>query len=222
MAVPCLLCAPTPAVAANWLSALQIPGIGGGATAVACGRCERDAYEAVRAIAAHAGIGLCDWTVLRLDPTLAEPFAHIVLVDPPPSAELESLAMRGAGFAHRGWGAAEIELALRVYDTELNPHPGLTEIYRALRDQPDQTAEGNALVAVLGGSGRFPRSPESAARCVRVLSELGVVGGLSASARVLGVVSSEKTQLETSSAFRAHRERHEESTRFLQSMRHPQ
>ena len=195
---------------------------GGGTTAVACGRCERGAYEAVRAIAAGAGIGLCDWTVLRLDPTLAEPFGHIVLVDPPPSAELESLALRGAGFVHRVWGAAEIELALRVYDAELNPHPGLAEIYRALRDQPDQTAEGNALLAVLGGSGRFPRSPESAARCVRVLSELGVVGGLTASARVLRVVSSEKTQLESSSAFRAYCERHKESTRFLQSMRHPQ
>ncbi len=203
------------------VESLAHPGRFGGATAVvACGRCEEAGREAIRALSSGSGLGLCDWSVLRLGPELADGFTHVVLVDPPPFAHLEDLVLGGNGFLHRAWGPESVELALRVHEAEWDPRPGLAEAYRALRAANGSASEGDRLVAILAGSGRFPRTPESAARCVRVLGELGLIRGPGAGARELRVVSSERTELERSAAYAAYRERHEEGTRFLESMRH--
>jgi hypothetical protein len=51
------------------------------------------------------------------------------------------------------------------------------------------------LREALGGPGRFPRTPEAAARCVRVLAELGIArGGGSGGDRWLRVVSSGRAE----------------------------
>ena len=187
---------------------------------VACSRCERAAREELSASATHAGLALCDWTVLGLDRTLGEPFEHIVLVDPPPFPYLADLVIQGNGFLHRSWATEDVDLALRVHDAEWGARQALAEIFRGLSAADGRSAGDDALVTILAGSGRFPRSPESSARCVRVLDELALIARPEGHARELRVVSSERTELERSAAFSAFRERHAEGTRYLESMRH--
>ncbi len=194
---------------------------GGAAAALACGRCNEAAREAIAALSGDPGLALCDWAVLGLDPELAGRFPHVVLVDPPPFAHLADLVAGGDGFLHRCWGSEDVELALRVHEIEWDPRPALADVFRMLRAEPGRAAEGDRLMAVLAGSGRYPRSPETAARTVRVLEELALIGRTAPGARKLRVVSSERTELERSAAYAAYRDRHEEGTRFLETMRHP-
>jgi hypothetical protein len=198
---------------------------GGGRAVLACARCAlAEMSERVRALAATGpGLVLADWGALTLDPSLPSRFGHVVLVDPPPSAHLEGLAGAGEGYLHLAWGDAEVELALRVHDSEWPLRQGLAATYRALREAA--TANGGAataepLVRALAGDGKHPRTPEQAARRARVLDELGLLRWHgSGTSRTLGVVSSEGQDLERSEAFRAYRARHEEGKRFLRSKR---
>jgi single-stranded-DNA-specific exonuclease len=198
---------------------------GGGQAVLACGRCAAaEMSERVHTLAVTGpGLVLADWGALTLDPSLPSRFAHVTLVDPPPSAHLEALAGAGKGYLHLAWGDAEVDLALRVHDTEWPLRQGLAATYRALREAA--TANGGAataepLVRALAGDGRHPRTPEQAARRARVLDELGLLRWHgSGTSRTLGVVSSEGQDLERSGAFRAYRARHEEGKRFLSSKR---
>jgi hypothetical protein len=146
----------------------------------------------------------------------------VVLVDPPPFGYLESLAARGgespwsAGYLHPAWGPAELDLARRVHAAEWDMGETLPRVFRALRSV--EAAAGDSLVALLEGSGRHPRSAEQSARSVRVLVELGLLAwAQDGGERGLRVVSSERTDLERSAAYRAYRSRHEEGERFLSS-----
>ena len=67
---------------------------------------------------------------------------------------------------------AEVEFARAVARAALDLRPSLIGLYRALRDRP---VAGADLERVLRGDGAQPRSPEVAARMVRVLRELGLV-----------------------------------------------
>lgn len=196
---------------------------GGGDCALACGSCsEAGISDRVGSIAAAGhGLALVDWAALQLAPELASAFEHVVLVDPPPEPRLEALAGQGEGYLHLAWGAPELELALRVHEAEWPLRPALAACFRRLRDADAGDGEAitqELLPPLLAGSSRHPRSPEQAARPVRVLEELGLVhwqrGGTS---RALGVVSSKETDLELSAAFRAFRARYEEGRRFLNS-----
>ena len=200
---------------------------GGGDAVHACGHCSRDGIrDRVAALAANGrGLVLADWRALALAPALSSGFEHVVVVDPPPFVELEAIAAAGEGYLHLAWGAAEIELALRVHDAEWPLRPALAAGFRALREA--SAAEGGPiaaerLIAALAGEGGHPRTAEQAARRARVLEELGLLQwhGTGAS-RSLGVVSSEGQELDRSGAFRAYRARHEEGKRFLSSKRQP-
>ena len=96
----------------------------------------------------------------------------------------------------------------------------LIAAFRDLRDAGE--AGGEELLAALRGSGRFPRSPVTAARCLRVLGELELVQGTAdgGGGRV-GVVSSEGTELERSPAYRAYGARHQEALRYLERRKNP-
>jgi hypothetical protein len=103
------------------------------------------------------------------------------------------------------------------WDAEWDLRGPLADVYRSLlaaelSDEP--------LRKALVGTARYGRSAEAAARSVRVLRELGIVSGCDdGDARSLRVVSSEKTKLELSAAFRAYSEIHQEGLRYLQSRR---
>jgi single-stranded-DNA-specific exonuclease len=176
-----------------------------------------------RASMACEGLRLSDWTELERSPDLATEFTHVVLVDPPPDAFLERLvshAGQAGGYLHRVWGEAEWRFALAALEEQLARRPTLIAAFRDLREAG--AASGEKLRGALRGSGRHPRGAETAARCFRVLVELGLVEGTPAGGGgEVRVVSSDGTELERSNAFRAYGARHEEARRYLKAHRHP-
>jgi single-stranded-DNA-specific exonuclease len=213
---------------------------GGGSVALLGGALSDEAIEErVRSLLAdEAGVALADWAALGRHPLLPQSFDHIVVIDPPPFAHLEDLADRvpnpdpagpsgraravGGRFLHLAWSDATIELALQVHELEWPLRPALARLYREIVRASDEgrTLGGQELAATLAGAGRFPRTPESAARCVRVMVELELLRWEPSGTReALGVVSSESKDLERSGAFVAYRDRFEEGRRFLSGRR---
>jgi single-stranded-DNA-specific exonuclease len=121
------------------------------------------------------GATLVSWSSLAADPALAQPFEHLVALDPPPAAAGEALlaSAPGGGTAHQAWGEPEVAFALAAAQAELDLRPALTELYRALREPGESS--GDDLQALLVGGGRYPRTPPHCARLVRVFAELGLV-----------------------------------------------
>jgi hypothetical protein len=96
----------------------------------------------------------------------------------------------------------------------------VAELFRDLREAGE--AGGEELLAALRGGGRRLRGPEAAARGFRVLAELGLVRGETrAGTGEVGVVSSERKDLERSAAFRAYGARCQEGLEFLERRKHP-
>lgn len=190
-----------------------------GTPPAACERCGGVAVDALRAPA------LIDYGALERAPGVAAEFAHVVLVDPPSSAHQEALAGIPAdgwsggeshpGYVHLAWDEGDVSTALVALEEQLARRPAVATVFRQLRDAGE--ASGEDLQAVLRGGGQHPRSPEAAARCFRVLAELGLVrGDPEGGEGTVGVVSSEGTELERSSAFRAYGARHQESLQYLE------
>lgn len=176
-----------------------------------------------RAALAQDGVVLADGAMLEADPDLPVGFEHVVLVDPPAFAHHEDLATRptaGGGYAHLAWGEAEHRFALAMLDEQLARRAVLIAMFRDLRDAGESSEF--ELLAALQGSGPHPRSAEAAARCLRVLGELGLVQGSTAGGDgSVGVVSSEETELERSAAFRAYGARHQEGLQYLKRRKQP-
>jgi hypothetical protein len=194
---------------------------GGGKLALVSARlAEADAAAgADRVRSEGAGVVLADWGALGRDPGLAAAFEHVVVIDPPPFEHLAQMAGAGEGYLHRVDGKAELEFAQRVHADEWPSRSWLATVYRGLaghRDGEGSIDEASAR-SVLCGEGRaHPLAPEVAARSSRVLTELGLVRWeISGTARSLGVVSSDGTDLERSVAFVAYRDRYERGRRFL-------
>ena len=181
------------------------------------------ADDGLRAAIACEGLRLADYTELEREPGLAAPFSHVVLVDPPPLPGLErlaSLAAEPGGYLHSAWGEPERRFALASAAEQLAQRPVLVALYRDLREAG--TASGEELRRALLGGGPHPRRAETAARCLRVLAELGLVRGEPAGGGgEVGVVSSEGTDLERSASFRAYSARYQEARRFLEGQRQP-
>jgi hypothetical protein len=190
----------------------------GGSHAVLCGACPAQAFEAAERADGGAGLLLADWDGLARRDQLGLGFGHIIAVDPPPSAtSAQRLLAHGPGFLHRAFSAAG-ELPALCWGERWQPRAALAEIYRGLVPGPLEGAALGSLLAGSAGVGGRRRPAQIAARCVRVLEELGIaqLDG-EPGARRLGVLSSERTELERSEAWRAFAARHEEGLRFLQS-----
>jgi len=172
---------------------------------------------------AREGVRLADYAELEREPELGGEFDHVVLVDPPATADLLALASRSqaeGGYLHRVWGEAEWRFALSAAAAQLAQRATLIAAFRDLRDAGE--ASGEELRGALVGSAPHARSPETAARCFRVLAELGLVQGEPAGGGgLVGVVSSEGTDLERSASYRAYSARHEEARQYLEAHRQP-
>ncbi len=175
----------------------------------------------LRVAMARDGVRFADYAELERDLDLATDFDHVVLVDPPARADLLALASRSdaeGGYLHRVWGEAEWRFALSMAAVQLAQRPALIAAFRDLR-QAGETS-GEELRCALVGSAAQARGPEAAARCFRVLAELGLVQGEpAAGGGSVGVVSSESTDLERSASFRAYSARYQEAHRFLKGQR---
>jgi len=181
------------------------------------------ADAALRAGMACDGLRLTDYLEIERSPELCAPFAHVVAVDPPIGAELETMLLRSsepAGYLHRAWGEAEWRFSLAALDEQLVQRRALISLFRDLREADE--CGGEDLHEALLGGGAHPRGPEVAARGFRVLAELGLVEGEPEGGRgKVRVVSSEGTNLERSAAFRAYGARYQEALRYLEGQRQP-
>jgi single-stranded-DNA-specific exonuclease len=190
----------------------------GGAALIACHRCG-DEEIARLAGKADAGLAVVDYAALERAPELACAFDHVVLVDPPGSALDEMLAglpcpEGDPGFLHVLWGDAERVFAGKALAEQWPGREAIAIGFRALRELGE--ARGEQLREALAGTGNHPLCPEACARRFRVLAELGLLQGApEAGAGVVRVVSSEKTELQRSAAFRAYGERLSEAQQFL-------
>jgi single-stranded-DNA-specific exonuclease len=194
--------------------------------AIACARCGPSQLNSVlggiegpSGPAAETGLALADWGALELRPLGAAAYQHVVVVDPPPRAELSALAglplvgpagtsSFAAGFIHLAWGPSELELARLCVGAEWELRGAVGQIWRQL-EQLGGDACGEPLGRLLSGPGRHPRTPELAARCVRVLGELGLCEWSSEGEPRLRSVSSERTDLARSPTYLACRAEHE-------------
>jgi single-stranded-DNA-specific exonuclease len=194
----------------------------GGAALVACHRC---GVASVAGLAGRAdsGLAVVDYAALAMAPRLASNFEHVVLVDAPRSpADLQRATAEGEdpGFVHLLFSDAECEFGLGVLARQAPSRETIAGVFRALRATGEQT--GPALREALSGPGPHPLAPETAARSLRVLLQLGLVAGsTNAGAGFVSVVSSEGTDLERSAAFRVYSEEHSEARSFLQSPTFP-
>ena len=190
----------------------------GGAALIACHRCEDEEIARLRG-RADAGLALTDFGALEREPDLAAAFEHVVLVDPP-AGELDELraqlpcAEAGPGFQHALWTEAERGFAGQVLAEQWPTREGIAATYRALRQTGD--ARGRRLREALAGTGAHPLCPEAGARRFRVLRELGLLqGSPDGGEGIVRVVSSVRTDLQRSAAFRAYSERLSEAQQFL-------
>jgi single-stranded-DNA-specific exonuclease len=203
---------------------------GGDAARIACIRCgERGLDSALEAVGDPVeplppGLALADWGALSQRPGAARAYEHVVSVDPPPRMELESLvriaragpggtAPFAAGFLHLAWGVPELELAERCLSAEWELRPAIAEIWQAL-EKAGGGADADELAVLLAGPGRHSRPPEVAARCVRVLDELGLCEWSAADSR-LAVVTAERTDLARSPTYTACLAEHQRRLRTL-------
>jgi len=169
------------------------------------------------------GVRLADYAELKRSPELALGFEHVVLVDPPPAAYAEPLlssSRERGGYLHRVWGKAEWRFALNILAEQFAQRQTLIAAFRELREAGE--VDGEDLRQALLGSGPHPRSAETAARCFRVLRELGLLRGEpNGGDGLVGVVSSDGTDLERSASYRVYSARYEESRQYLETHRQP-
>jgi single-stranded-DNA-specific exonuclease len=159
--------------------------------------------EAVVAALSDGPMAVVSWADLAAHPELAEPFDHLVALDPPPGGIADPL-LGATPRAHLAWGPAEAEFAMNAYRAALDLRPQLAEVYRAIRELP-QDAPAEELAAALRGTSRYPRTARSCARLARVLTELSLVE-LELAPPMARVVDGIRSDLELSATFRAARE----------------
>jgi single-stranded-DNA-specific exonuclease len=198
---------------------------------IACCRCGSIGLDAALEDAPDAGLVLADWTSVALRPRAPLAFRHVVLIDPPPSEPVEGLAWAAGdpdliggsagSYIHLAWGSAEADLAERLFDWEWNVQAAIREVWRGLAARAGE-ASGTELRSLLAGDSAYPRTPELAARSVRVLGELRLCEWLpDGGGSVLRVLSSERTDLGRSRAYGACIARHQEAIEFLRSRAQP-
>jgi single-stranded-DNA-specific exonuclease len=181
----------------------------GGAALIACHRCGDE--EIARLVTrAESGLALTDYAALERKPQLVAAFEHVVLVDPPrdegDEGRVRLACGEEGGFLHAPWSAAELDFAGQALGEQWATREGVAATYRALRQTGD--AKGRRLREALSGAGNHPLCPQASARRFRVLRELGLLqGSPDGGARVVRVVSSVRTDLQRSAAFRAYSDR---------------
>jgi single-stranded-DNA-specific exonuclease len=166
---------------------------------------------------ADAGFAAISWPDFVVDPSRAAGFRHIVLVDPPPVAELVDTAARApaSGGVYLGWGAAETGFAQTVLEAELDLRPQLAALYRILRESIAGAASGESLQAILRGDGRYPRPGRVAGRLIRVLIQLQLATYDRASRTLRIEADAPRTSLELSTSFEAYSKRLEHARGYL-------
>jgi single-stranded-DNA-specific exonuclease len=177
---------------------------------VACGepRRWRHGLEATLAGLTRGSAAIVSWDLLALLPALAEPYPHVLALDPPPVEDGSAFvaALPGVGLAHRAWGPGEEAIARETVTARADVRATVASVYRALRDAgPVARDELEALL------------DEVATRAESAFA-LGVLLELSLVTMEEGTVSlsdAGPTDLERSAAYRAERARLERAAARL-------
>ncbi len=131
---------------------------------------------------------------------------------------MQEPVLGGSGWVHETF--AGDDLAALCWGERWEPRAALAEIYRGAERRRPSAARRSARC--WSASGNYRRDAAIAARCVRVLSELGLCeiaaqSGAGGDTHLLRVLSSERTELERSGVWRASTMRHEEGLKWLRS-----
>jgi single-stranded-DNA-specific exonuclease len=185
---------------------------GGGAVLALCA----DVPRRLAGLQARVGgFALACHQTLARDPTLADAYEQLVLLDPP---ALGGVPTRGAGYAQLAWGEPELRFAQQIHELEYGLRASLVTLYRSLRER--ERAAGEELEFLLRGEGPHGRSARLAARLVRVLAELELVS-LDRDLPALAIASVTPTELDRSPSYRVYAQRYEDGRRFLSSANPP-
>ena len=105
---------------------------------------------------APGGLAVASWEALARRPELAEPFAHLLAMDPPPVPEgVDLLAgAPGRGFAELAWGPAETEFTLAYWRHSLGVRAETAVLWRELSARGG--LDGPELDRALAGRGQPP------------------------------------------------------------------
>jgi single-stranded-DNA-specific exonuclease len=163
------------------------------------------------------GFALISYHALARNPSIAERFGHLVVLDPPSCARARSLLDAGRGFTHMTWGEPELRFAQQMHELEYGLRASLAALYRSLRLRERVT--GEELEHLLRGDGPHGRPPRLAARLIKVLAELELVS-LDRDLPALAIAGAAPTALERSAAYRVYAQRYEDGRRFLSSANH--
>jgi single-stranded-DNA-specific exonuclease len=172
----------------------------------------RAGLEAVVAGLADGPMPVISWAALAARPELADGFEHLVALDPPPGGIHDPL-LNATPRAHLAWGPAEAEFAIAAYRTALDLRPQLTDVYRALRELP-QDAPATRLEAALRGTARYPRTAAVCANLLGVLIELGLIK-LDMEGPSCTILEAVRSDLELSPTYRTTRDQLEATERAL-------
>ena len=160
------------------------------------------------------GFALIGHHALGRDPELVARFRQLVVLDPPANAASRDTLFAGAAAVHLAWGEAELRFAQQIHELEYGLRASLAALYRGVRHR--QRVAGEELEHLLRGDGPHGRPARLAGRLIRVLAELELVS-LDRDLPALAVASSERTELERSTAYRTYAKRYEDGLRYLSS-----
>jgi single-stranded-DNA-specific exonuclease len=158
------------------------------------------------------GFALVGYYALARDPSIADEYRQIVVLDPPSSVLERDLARRGCGFSHVAWGEAELRFVQQMHELEYGLRASLVALYRSLKLAG--RVAGEELERLLRGDGPHARPARLAGRLIRVLAELELVS-LDRDLPALAIGSGARTALEHSPAYRVYAQRYEDGKRFL-------
>ena len=176
-----------------------------------------------RASLAKPGVRLAEYAELEREPGLAAGFEHVVLVDPPPSARLAALASAPTaegGYLREVWGEREQRFAIDALEAQLAQRPDLIQMYREIREAGAEVG-GEELRRGPAGRGPAPPGPGGRRPLLPCPARARAWCGESTDhgAGTAGVVSSERTDLERSAAFRAYSARYQEGLQYLEGLK---
>ena len=163
------------------------------------------------------GFALASYAALERDGALADPFAHVVLLDPPTSeiAQIRAASDDPEALVQRrylAWGPAELRFAAHIHEREYGLRDSLAARYRTLRARGG--AVGGELEAILRGETSQSPSPEHAGRLLRVLTEVGLVS-LDRERAAVTVTERRGVSLEDSAAYRDYQRIRQDGLRYL-------
>jgi single-stranded-DNA-specific exonuclease len=160
------------------------------------------------------GFHLTSYHALERVPELLVPYAHVVALDPPASAQSSALLETGSGYTHLAWGTAELRFAQQMHELEYGLRTWLAALYRTVRTR--MRVSGEELEHLLRGDGMQARPARVGGRLIRVLAELGLVS-LDRDLPALALAGTAQTALERSVAYQAYTRRLEDGRRYLSS-----